>query len=211
MSFCTFTLIFKNSRFREAVFSRIGTQGKESTMTTAQMGPSASAPQAYHEKMFRTLGDRDPLEVLGQTASTLAGIVRTHPAPMLRARPFEGKWTPNEIIGHLVDSEWVDGYRLRLVLGEDNPAILATCQDSWVANLRHNEDDPFEFVEIFRTLRQFNLALWRRTSPADLDRSSQHNERGPESLGVMLRLIAGHDLSHLDQITRYIQAVLQQE
>jgi hypothetical protein len=45
--------------------------------------------------------------------------------------------------------------------------------------------------------------------PADLQRTGQHNERGPESLGVMLRMLAGHDLSHLDQIARYIHAVEQ--
>jgi hypothetical protein len=44
-------------------------------------------------------------------------------------------------------------------------------------------------------------------SPADLQRTGQHNERGPESLAVMLRMLAGHDLSHLDQIARYIRAV----
>jgi hypothetical protein len=66
-------------------------------------------------------------------------------------------------------------------------------------------------VEMFRTMREFNLALWNRMSPADLKRTGQHNERGPESLGVMLRMLAGHDLSHLDQITRYIQAVRQRE
>ena len=101
------------------------------------------------------------------------------------------------------------GYRLRLILCEDDPTILGTSQDSWVAALRHNEREPLELVEIFRTLRQFNLAEWRRTSPEDLKRTGQHNERGLESLGVMLRLLAGHDLSHLDQITRYISAVQQ--
>jgi hypothetical protein len=59
-------------------------------------------------------------------------------------------------------------------------------------------------------MRSLNLAQWRRTSPEDLKRTGQHNERGTESLGVMLRLLAGHDLSHLAQITRYIQAVQQQ-
>jgi hypothetical protein len=180
-------------------------------MTTAQTGTFVSAPQAYREKMFNLLGERNPLEVLAQTASTLADIVGKHSVAVLRTRPFAGKWTPNEVIGHLTDSEWVDGYRLRLVLCEDNPTILGTKQDLWVAALRHNEREPSEFVEIFRTLREFNLAAWRRTTPADLERNSQHNERGPESLGVMLRLLAGHDLSHLDQITRYIQAVRQRE
>ncbi len=180
-------------------------------MTNAQAGLSISASQAYREKMFSLLADRDPLEVLAQTASALADIVGNHSATVLRTRPFEGKWTPNEIIGHLTDSEWVYGYRLRLILSENDPAILGTQQDLWVAALRHNEREPSELVEIFRALRSFNLALWRRTSPEDLKRSGQHNERGPESLGVMLRLLAGHDLSHLGQITRYIQAVQGQE
>ena len=176
-------------------------------MTTAQTKPIVSAPQAYREKMFSLLGDRNPLEVLAQTTDTLIDIVEEHSAAVLRTRPFEGKWTPNEVIGHLSDSEWVYGYRLRLILCEDNSTIMGTNQDSWVASLRHNEREPSELVEIFRTLRQLNLAAWRRTSPPDLERSGQHNERGPESLGAMLRLLAGHDLSHLDQIARYVQAV----
>jgi hypothetical protein len=176
-------------------------------MTTANRESLASASHAYRERLFNLLGDRNPLEVMAQTASALAGIVGKHPVAVLRSRPFAGKWTPNEIIGHLTDSEWVYGYRLRLILCEDNPTMLGTKQDAWVAGLRYNEDEPSELVEIFRMLRQFNLAVWRRTSPTDLERTGQHNERGPESLGVMLRLLAGHDLSHLDQITRYIQAV----
>jgi hypothetical protein len=147
------------------------------------------------------------LEVLSQTGTTLAEIVARHPVEVLRARPFEGKWTPNEIIGHLTDSEWVYGYRLRLILSEDDPAILGTKQGSWVACLRHNEREPSELVEIFRTLRALNLNVWKRMSTEDLKRSGRHNERGPEPLGETLRVLAGHDLSHVDQIGRYIQAV----
>ena len=129
-------------------------------MTTAQAGLSVSDPQAYRENLFRLLGDRNPLEVLAQTASTLADIVRKHAAAVLRTRPFEGKWTPNEVIGHLSDGEWVYGYRQRLILCEDNPNITGTHQDLWVAVQRHNERYPSELVEMFRTTRQFNLALW---------------------------------------------------
>ena len=176
-------------------------------MTTTQAGGPVSAANAYREKMFNLVAGRDPLVVLAQTASTLADIVGKHSATVLRTRPFRGKWTPNEVIGHLTDSEWVYGYRFRLILCENDPTILGTKQDLWVAALRHNEREPSELVEIFRTMRSFNLALWRQTSPEDLKRAGQHNERGPESLEVLLRLLAGHDLSHVDQITRYIQAI----
>lgn len=178
-------------------------------MARVQAGLWVSDPHAYREKMFNLLGDRSPLDVMSQTASTLADVVRRHSATVLRTRPFEGKWTPNEIIGHLSDSEWVYGYRLRLILCEDNPTILGMDQELWVAGQRHNDREPSELVEMFRMMRQFNLALWKGLSLADLKRTGQHSERGPESLGVMLRMLAGHDLSHLDQITRYIQAVQQ--
>ncbi|HST12134.1 MAG TPA: DinB family protein [Terriglobales bacterium] len=180
-------------------------------MITAETRSVVPPSNAYRERMFDLVGQRNPLEVLAQTASTLSAIVNKHSATVLRARPFEGKWTPNEIIGHLTDSEWVYGYRLRLILCEDNPTILGTVQDSWVAGLRHNEREPSEHLEIFRTLRLLNLEVWNRMSPADLERCGQHNERGAESLEVMLRLLAGHDLSHLGQLTRYIQAVQKPE
>ncbi len=177
---------------------------------TTQPGLEVTAPQFYREKILTLVGERDPLDVMAETASALARIVDRHSAAALRTRPFEGKWTPNEIIGHLTDSEWVYGYSLRLILGGDDPAILGTKQDLWVAALRHNEREPLELVEIFRTLRQLNLAEWRRASPEHLKRTGRHNERGLESLDVMLRLLAGHDLSHLAQIARYIQAIQQQ-
>lgn len=175
-------------------------------MTPAQPGLEVSAPWTYREKLFNLLARRDPIEVLAQTASNLADIVARYPAEVLRRRAIQGKWTPNEIIGHLTDIEWVYGYRLRSILCEDEPAILGFRQDAWVASLRHNEREPSELVDIFRTLRALNLSAWRAMSPEDLQRSGQHNERGAESLAVILHLLAGHDLSHLRQIACCIQA-----
>ena len=80
-------------------------------MTPAQPGPEVSAPWSYREKLFNLLAGRDPIAVLGQTASTLADIVARHPREVLRGRAIQGKWTPNEIIGHLTDSEWVAVWR----------------------------------------------------------------------------------------------------
>ena len=45
-------------------------------------------------------------------------------------------------------------------------------------------------------------------SAADLKREGIHGERGAESLGVMRKFIAGHDLSHIDQLTRYLAAIV---
>ena len=176
---------------------------------TVQPGLSISDPEAYRRNLFTLLGDRNPLDVIVDTATILATVVRTHSPAVLRARPFAGKWTANEIIGHLIDGEWVSGYRLRLILCEDAPTILGMNQDRWVAGLQHNHRDPSALVEMFRAMRELNLAVWRRLSPAELERTGMHNERGPESLAVMLRMLAGHDLSHLEQLARFVDAAQQ--
>jgi hypothetical protein len=178
-------------------------------MTAPQPRLSISNPAAYRENLFRLLGERDPLDVLAETPSALLRITHEHSPSALRARPFPDKWTPNEIIGHLADGEWTYGYRLRLMLCEDDPALVGTRQDAWVARQRHNERESSDLVETFAALRQLNLTLWKRLSPEELRRVGRHNERGPESLGVMLRMMAGHDLSHLDQLHRYLQATRQ--
>lgn len=174
-------------------------------MSIAQ--PDISSTQAYQDKLMGLLGERDPIEVLAKTPSVFAAIVSGHTAKMLHTRPFPGKWTPCEIIGHLCDAEWVYGYRVRLILCENEPTILSMSQDHWVEGQRYNERDPRELVQQFANMREINLHLWRGMAPTDLTKCGVHNERGRESLGLMLKMNAGHDLSHIDQITRYIAAL----
>lgn len=171
--------------------------------TAVEKGDNA----AYQQKLKGLLGNQNPIQVLGRTADVLAGLVEKHAADVLRKRPYPGKWTPNEIIGHLTDSEWVYGYRIRLILCQDKPVILGMDQDLWVEGQKHNERSPRDLVTIFRNIRAANIELWKRMTAEDLNRVGLHNERGEESLGVMLRMNAGHDLSHIDQITRYVAAI----
>lgn len=175
--------------------------------TTATDKPWVNDAAAYRKKLDGFLGTRDPMTVLAQTADKLAKFTAEHSAELLRTRPFAGKWTPNEIIGHLTDSEWVYGFRVRLILCEERPTIMGMDQDRWVAGQRLNEREPSALVEMFRGLRMYNLAIWKQMTPADFARVGRHNERGDESLGQMIRMLAGHDLSHIDQITRYIAAI----
>ncbi len=164
-------------------------------------------PDSYRKKLRNLLGSRKPLEVLSQTPEVLAAITNECSAEKLRRRPFEGKWTPNEVLGHLVDTEMVYGYRLRAILCDDRPTIIGMDQEKWVAVQGHNLREPSEHIESFGLLRRFNINLWRRLTSDQLKRVGLHNERGEEALGTMLEMEAGHDLSHIDQIQRYLAAI----
>jgi hypothetical protein len=168
----------------------------------------AEATAAYRQRLLSYLGDQDPLQVLGRTADRLVTTAREHGAQRMHVRPIEGKWTPCEVLGHLCDSEWVSGFRARLILCEDNPTILGYDQDLWVAGQRYNEREPMGLAEEFRHLRAHNLRLWLSLTEQELARTGQHSERGPEGLGQLRNLIAGHDLLHLDQLQRLLMAIV---
>lgn len=175
--------------------------------TQTAPGIEIADPQGYRDKLDRLLRNKPPLAVLETTPDVIAAIIDGYTAEQLRTRPFEGKWTPNEILGHLGDGEWAYGWRIRLILGQDGATITGFDQERWVAVQAYNDREPADLLETFRNLRAANLALWRQVTPEQMNRLGEHVERGPESLGLMLRMHAGHDLVHIDQITRYLKAV----
>ncbi len=168
--------------------------------------PEIADPDSYINAIIAKIGERDPLAVLAETPGLFAERLKATPEAVLRARAFEGKWTPLEVFGHLRDAEYVYGYRSRAIFCDDEPVIVGMDQDKWVARQGHNRADPAALLEEFTALRGFNLRLWRSLTAADLERFGRHNERGEETLGRMMPLLAGHDVWHLEQFDRYVAA-----
>lgn len=164
-------------------------------------------PAAYRQKLDEHLAGRDPVEVMSETPERLRQLFEKHSVAEARQRPFAGKWTPLEVLGHLIDAEWSFAWRMRSVLGEDRPRIEAMDQDLWVTAQGFNEQEPNDLLDDFEALRRINLRVWRRMTPEQLQRVGLHQQRGEESLDTMRVMLAGHDLSHRDQIERYFAAI----
>lgn len=167
---------------------------------------SAEQATAYIEAILELLGNRDPLEVLRSTPTELGAAVTGMPADLLTRPEAEGKWSIRHVLQHLVDSEIVWAFRMRMVLAQDRPPLSGYDQDLWAERLGYDEVDARRAVEEFAALRQANLRLLDRATPEDLRRVGIHAERGEESVERMMRLYAGHDLLHLRQIGRIRRA-----
>jgi hypothetical protein len=112
------------------------------------------------------------------------------------------------VIQHLADSDLVFGYRLRMILTEDNPPLQGYDQDAWALACRYRDVDLDTALEQLRGLRAANSYVLRGLSPAQLGRVGLHSERGAESAGFLLRLMGAHDLVHRRQIDRILSAVM---
>lgn len=167
-------------------------------------GSAAAAAPAYVRALLDLLGPREPLEVLPELLPWLESRLRGVPADALRRPEGPGKWSVVEVLQHLADTEMVYGVRGRLVLSEDRPPIQGFDQDRWASLFRYADADPGQALAQLAALRAGNLVVWRSLAPAELARVGLHSERGPESLALMLRLMAAHDLVHRRQIERIL-------
>jgi uncharacterized damage-inducible protein DinB len=164
---------------------------------------------AYVSAVLGLIEGHDPLNVLRETRVLVGRALEELGPEAVRIPEAPGKWSVNEVLQHLADSELVFGWRIRLLLAHDRPTITGYDQDRWAERLGYAEGDPRDAIERFGVLRRANLRLLERASPADLQRVGVHAERGEESLAHIIRLYAGHDLLHLRQIERIRGAIAQ--
>lgn len=174
---------------------------------TNSSAKSADEAGAYTKALLELLGDRDPLQVLRETPATLRGLVDGVDAGTAATPEAPGKWSVAMVAQHLADSELVCGWRLRLVLAQDRPAVTGYDQDAWATRLRY-DDAPLEpALADFEAVRSANLRLLARVPESDRARVGVHAERGEESVAHMIRMYAGHDLLHIRQVERVLAAV----
>lgn len=175
-------------------------------MTSIGSPDPISEPQAYQQHLLALLGDDDPADVQASTPAALAMLVDEAGAD-LRSRPEAGEWSAFGCIAHLLDAEIVVSARYRWVLAHDEPPLIGYDQDRWVDRLHAGDEPVEELLVLYGSLRTANVALWHRTSPELRSRVGIHSERGPESVDLAFRMIAGHDRFHTDQAHRALVAV----
>ena len=168
---------------------------------------SAETAQAYVAALIDLLGDLNPLAVLAGTPDALREATAGLSDVALRTPEANGKWSVHQVVAHLVDSEIVYGYRMRLIVAADRPAIPGYDQDAWAQRLHYAKQPLDVLLDAFAALRRLYLAWLHTLSDTELERVGLHSERGEESVAHITKLLAAHDLVHRRQIERIKAAV----
>ena len=160
----------------------------------------------YRQRMFSYLDGRDPVKLQAAAPAKLRKLLTGISPVRARKRPAPEKWSIAEIVAHLADTELVGGYRIRAILGAPGGQIIGFDQDAWVTALHYDQRNLRKSLEQYRMLREANLALLKTLTPEQWKHYGVHNERGQESVETMVRMFAGHDLNHFQQIERILAA-----
>lgn len=156
--------------------------------------------QQYIRRICGYAEGKQPLAVQAATVKKLERLIKGVSTSKLRKRPAPDKWSVSEILAHLADAEIVGAFRIRLILGAPGTAIVAYDQNAWVANGHYDKREPRKSIERFRGVREANLSLLKTLTPEQWKHYGMHAERGQETIAHIVRMFAGHDLNHLQQI-----------
>lgn len=112
----------------------------------------------------------------------------------------EGKWTPRQVIHHLVDSHANAYLRFRWVVTEDNPTIKTYDQEKW-ADLPDTKLPVESSLTILDGLHD-RWSKFLSMLPDDAwTRTAQHPEHGQITLDDFLEIYSAHGTNHAKQIT----------
>jgi uncharacterized damage-inducible protein DinB len=115
----------------------------------------------------------------------------------LNTRIAPGTWSVLEVMTHLLDSDLASTHRMRRIVAEQNPLLVAYDEDAFIARLPSDRNDLREVLDLFEANRRFT-ARWLRTLPAaDFARTGVHTQRGRISLVEIVEIYSNHVDHHL--------------
>ncbi|MFN7925090.1 MAG: DinB family protein [Bryobacteraceae bacterium] len=120
--------------------------------------------------------------------------------------PGAGRWSIRQIAAHLADAECVGAMRLRQVIAENDPLIVAYDEKAWSDRLNYSKRKISAILESFRRVRADNYELLKDLPEEAYARSGRHSERGPMTLRDIVRIYAEHAENHVKQIMDVRQA-----
>jgi hypothetical protein len=146
----------------------------------------------------------DTIALLERTPVALNALLRDLSDTWTRRNEGGKSWSPFEVVGHLIHGEradWVPRVKMILEFGETRAFVPF---DRWGHEREIRGKSLGELLDEFSRVRSENLMELRamKLRAEDLERRGKHPALGVVTLSQLLATWAGHDLTHLHQISR---------
>lgn len=152
---------------------------------------------------------------LSRTVARAAARLRSMPEEMARSHPAPDKWSPAEIIGHLIDSASNNHQRFVRARFTDGLRFAGYDQDEWVGAQRY-QDAPWPELVTLWEMYNLHIARVMESTPEAIRTRPRHDhnldeiawETVPADQPVTLEYFMRDYLGHLEHHLRQIDAGL---
>lgn len=129
--------------------------------------------------------------------------LRSVPEALLDVALAPGKWSVRQITVHVCDTEFVMGYRIRLMIAQPGSLVSSFDQDRWVDSLRSNRIPITTALRAFAAMRRFSAAVLRQAPLRVWENTVRHDTRGD----ISLRWYVEHAAEHVEKHVRQIELI----
>lgn len=157
--------------------------------------PAAGEFDPYHSVYIDQVEGDDALATLRSQEPRIRELAAMFPGDKDHFRYAEGKWSVRELVGHMVDTEWVYSFRALWFARGALHAFPGMEQDDW-ARMSNAGDRPIADLgaDMLRA-RHSTLGLLESLDEAALTRHGM-SDGGPLSVRAAAWIIAGHYIHH---------------
>jgi uncharacterized damage-inducible protein DinB len=120
----------------------------------------------------------------------------------LLAKPGPGDWSIQELVIHLLDSDYIAIDRMKRMLIEDNPALLYADETAYVQRLHCDEQSLEDALLLFEVGRRQFARVLRKLTDEAFERHGTHNRRGKVTVGG----IVADYIAHVDDHLKFLHA-----
>jgi DinB superfamily len=165
------------------------------SLVLGKPGPSEFPP--FAKNYVDTVEDEDLLHALMTQSRELATILEPlDKAVAATHRYAPGKWTINDVVGHMTDTERIFSYRLLRVARGDTTPLPGFEQDDYIPTAHFNDRSLGDLLSEFESVRQSTTRLIAGL-PSDAWMREGTVSGHPVTARGVATLIAGHALWHI--------------
>ena len=166
--------------------------------------PQPSEHPTYYKYYIDLIKDDNILKEIKSQVIDIPAIITQIPEEKENYAYAPEKWTIKEVIGHIIDTERILGYRALRFARKDKTLLLGFDQNSYVANANFNDRTLYDLAHEFATVRNANIALFKHFDESALNELGSVNGN-QVSVRAILFMIAGHAIHHMNVIqTKYL-------
>jgi hypothetical protein len=178
-----------------------------STATAATAGairPAKSEFLPYYERYISLVPEGDVLATLATQMNETQNLLRGLPASVATYRYAPEKWSVNQLVGHVIDSERQFANRALRFARNDATPVPGFEQDDYVRNSTFDAYPLVELADEMEAVRQSTTFFFRHLDEEAWTRRGVANN-AEVSVRALAYIIAGHELHHREiLLSRYL-------
>lgn len=132
---------------------------------------------------------------LRENLETVVDFYKNIPVEKIEYAYAEGKWTPKDILLHIIDTERVFAYRAMRIARQDKTEMVGFEQDDYVDAGKANNRTIDSLITEYKAVRKATIVLFDSFSDEEL-KSMGKASGSPVSVRAIGYIITGHENHH---------------